>query len=204
MDDSLYYLKLGFSDDRKSFFSRAIRAATGGPSHAMVMVFEVKPNGQHECYQFESIMKTDANTHKGGVRGPIPLSNLLDWVTAEEGRTLTTVPEDGYLPLSQPEAKIAVRNMRNAVHTIHYARAQLVSNFLAAVFKTRLTFGAGSQLRFTCCELPIRARVLPARVWDVMGLDDVNADELWPGGPSRYSLMAGAQRVVNEYGAIYV
>lgn len=204
MSESLYYLKLGFSDDSKSLVSKAIRRVTGGPSHVMVMVFEVKENGQHERYQFESFGKVDKDTHKTGVRGPVPLANLLDWLSSGEGRTLITVPEDGYLPLTNEEAREAVQNMRDAVPVIHYARAQLGGNFLAAVFKTRLTFGEGSPLRYTCCELPIRARVLPPRFWDLLGLDNVNADELWPGGPSRYSLMAGAQRVVQKHGAIYI
>ena len=204
MSESLYYLKLGFTDDSKSWLSSLTRKATGGPSHVSVHVFEVKPNGQHERYYFESILKTDASTHKTGVRGPIPLTNLLDWLTSAEGRMLVTVPDDGYLPLTQEEARAAVRALRDSVQLVHYARAQLLGNLLAALLKVRLTFGEGSPLRFTCCELPVRARVLPARFWDLLGLDNINADELWPGGPSRYSLMAGVQRVIAVHGSINV
>lgn len=202
MKSSLYYLSLGFTDDTSVLVSRAIRGVTGGPSHAVVLVLEVTPSGRHERYYFESLMKVDKTTHKDGVRGPIPWTNLSTWLDEKKSRTLVTVPEVGYLPLDQDEARAAVEKLRDAVNTVHYAKLQLAGNMLAAVAKLRVTFGEGSPLRWTCCEVPIRCDVFPSRWAHLVGLKDVNADEFWPGGPSRYSLMAAAQRVVRAYGTI--
>jgi hypothetical protein len=198
-----YYLKLNFTDDQELVTSKAIRRVTGGPSHVSVSVFEIADNGQHSRYYFESIGKRDKDTCKTGVRGPIPLTHLEEWLSDKpETRRLQMVPNHGYLPLTPAEADFAVKNMRDAVPTIHYAHLQLGGNLLAR-FGVRVTFGNGSPLTMTCCELPVRTRVLPSRFWAALGLDNVNADELWPGGSSRYSLMAGAQRVVREFGEIF-
>lgn len=204
MSSSLFYLTLGFTDDASCLVSKAIRAVTGGPSHALVLVTEIKPGGHAERYYFESIGKVDKSTHKSGMRGPIPLAHLVGWVAEKKSRSFVTVPDVGYLPLSQEEAAAAVANLRDAVPVIHYARSQIVRNFVAATIKTRLTFGDGSPLAWTCCEAPIRCAVFPARWAFCVDLRDVNADEMWPGGPSRYSLMAAAQRVVREFGTISV
>lgn len=201
-DSSEYFMQLGFTDDTANVFNKAIRLVTGGPAHALVIVLEVKPNGQHDRYYFESIVKVDKATHKNGVRGPVPLSNLMDWLAEKDTRSLVTVPEAGYLPITQDEARRAMAAMKAAVNTIHYAKVQLVSNLLAAVVKARITFGGGTSKKWTCCELPIRCRVLPSRFWELVGMDDVNADEFWPGGPSRYSLFDAAQRVVDKHGVV--
>jgi len=201
----MYWLKLGFTDDRSLLTSKTIRKVTGGPSHVLVEVFEVTDGGRHDHYYFESMATVDKTTHKNGVRGPLPASKLAAWLAEKPAsRTLVEVPGNGYLPLTQEEAAAAVSHMKDATRLIHYAGLQLVGNFVAATLKTRLTFGSGSPLKWTCCEMPVRTRVLPPRWWDLLGLDNVNADELWPGGSSQFSLMAGVFRVIEKHGALFV
>ena len=203
MDKSLYFLALGFTEDAALFTSKAIRRVTGGPSHVVVLVREISPNGRQESYYFESIAKADAVTHKSGVRGPIPLSRLSEWVDEKPSRSLLTVPDKGYLPLTQEEAADAVRRLRDAVPTTHYAHTQLGQNLLARI-GVRFSLGGGSDKAWTCCETPLRAGVLPPRWWGEVGMADVNADEFWPGGSSRYSLMAAVQRVIAAHGTVVV
>jgi hypothetical protein len=182
--------------------SKAIRRVTQGPSHVLIEVFEIDTAGRHHRYYFESIWKTDPATHKNGVRGPIPLEKLVEWVTAgSPACSLVEIPETGYLPLTQKEAAAAVQLLRDATHTIHYAPQQLLRNFISKT-GLRIGLGAGSEKRWTCCETPLRCRVLPPRLWDLVGAGDVLWDELWPGGTSRYSLMEAAQRIVRTYGTI--
>jgi len=202
MADSKFYLKLGFTDDSSLWVSKMIRKVTKGPSHALVLVLEVTPTGEQKLSYHESIAKTDAKTHKTGVRGPISFDHLASWLAGKENRTLLTVPEDGWLPLTQHEAKDAIQKMKDAVNIIYYAPLQLAMNLLAAKLNTRLTFGDGSPLAWTCVEMPLRCHVLPPRVWDLLNMLTLSADEFWPGGPSQYSLYAAAQRVVNKYGTI--
>ena len=202
MNESKFYLKLGFTDDTASLGNKVTRNVTKGPGHVIVIVLEVKADGTHDQYYFESIGKTDSVTHKSGVRGPIPITDVETWAAAAKTRSFITVPEIGFLPLTQHEAEDAVCKMRNAVNTIYYAPLQLASNGLAARLHLRVTFGDGSPLSWTCCEMPIRTRVIPPRWWDLVGMDNINADEIWPGGTSMYSLYAAAQRIVDKYGRI--
>lgn len=187
-------LRLGFSDDTASFFNKMTRKVTGGPGHAVV---EANLNGDEVVY--ESVWKVDPGTHKSGVRW-IPLSQLKEWAAAgPQTRLYYTVPETGYLPLTDEEAAFAVSRLKDAIPIVRYAKLQLAQNLLART-GLRLGFGGGSETQWTCCETPVRARVIPARWWDLLGLDGINADEIWPGGSSRYSLEAGARRIVQAYG----
>lgn len=199
---SQYFLKLGFTMDTSALLSQSIYAVTGGPSHALIEVLEVTPAGRYERYYYESIWKVDPETGKDGVRGPVPIVNLLDWVAEKKAdRSLVEVPEAGYLPLSSEEAAEAVRRLNEAVPVIRYARKQLARNLIART-GLRIARGAGSPTQWTCCETPLRTHVLPPRWWAVVGVGDILFDETWPGGDSRYSLMEAARRVVKEYGTV--
>lgn len=199
---SQYFLKLAFSDDASTFFSKMVRKVTGGPGHALVEVLEITDAGHREHYYFESVWRTDEVSHKDGVRGPLPLTKLVKWVNEKRPeRSLVEVPAIGYLPLTPEEATRAVARMRDAVHTIRYARKQLLRNWVAS-FGLRIGFGSGSPLAMTCCEMPLRCGVIPSRFWDLIDMRDVNADEVVPGGCTRFSLMAAAHRIVERYGII--
>lgn len=202
MNESKFYIKLGFTDDSAAPFSSIARAVTHGPGHVIAIVLEHKPDGTFSHYYFESIIKTDPQTHKNGVRGPIPYEHVVSWANESNTRYLITVPDDGYLPLTHHEADDAIKKMKAAVNVIYYAPFQLLSNLLAAKIKMRLTFGQGSPKNWTCCELPLRCHVIPPRMWDTLNVLTITADEFWPGGPSQYSLYEGAQRVVEKYGTI--
>ncbi len=188
-------IRLGFTDDSSCIFNKTVRAITGGPGHVLVEVTGVLP----KPVIFESVWKKDASTHKSGVR-MASLEKIQEWVAEKpETRIYYTVPDREYLPLTQDEAQAAVAKLYDSVRTIHYAELQLVGNLLARA-GVRLGFGGGSETRWTCCETVVRARVLPPRFWDLVGMDNINADELWPGGSARYSLEAAARRVVQAYG----
>jgi len=197
-----YYLRLLYTHDSTQMVSKAIHAVTGGPAHVAIEVTSVSEGEVFDVSYFESIWKKDKRLGKNGVRGPIPIQSLVDWAVEKPGRTLEMQPAVGYLPLTQDEALVAVLQLREARDVIHYATLQLVQNWMAAALRTRLSFGSGSPKTWTCCEVPVRTRVIPARYWGYLGMDHINADEIWPGGESIFSLRAGVERLLAAHPAI--
>jgi hypothetical protein len=209
------YLRLLYPEDRSLLVSKAIRAMTGGSSHVAAEFWMVSEGSTRVSrVYFESIAKVDSETHKSGVRGPIPSQKLVDWVAGKSTRHLVIQPApvfEGdittprFLPLTQDEAFKAWSLLESAVPTTGYARAQLAQNLLALLpGGLRFTWGSGSDTRWTCCETIVRGRVIPPRFWDHLHMDTITADELTPGGSSIFSLYAGVARMLEEHPPIRV
>ena len=203
MQEYLLYWRLGYTMDEDSFVNRRIRYITKGPAHVFIHGYKAINGTAAEDFYFESIWTKDPATGKTGVRGPIPLSNVIDWRAADpDNRTIEYQPKDGYLPLTQDEAWDAWHRLNQAVRTVKYAPLQLVQNWMARRLGIYIHKGIGSTSKWTCSETPLRAGVIPARWWDIFNMLSLRADDMWPGGVGYQSLHAGVARVIAKHGTI--
>ena len=184
-------IRYGFTADTLSLPTWAINRATGGKySHCFIIFY----NGTRPFY-FESIATKDKKTGKTGVRGPYELRKVEDWALKSH-RRLLVYPNDGYLPLTTEECDKAYTMLCEAVHEIHYAHLQIVSNWFQQRLKTSLRFGAGSRKRWTCSETA--TRVIPPRLWHHFQLQDYNADAVVPSGSKGVSVLDAAQAMMEH------
>ena len=149
------FCSVKFVRDDADPYSIAITKATSGVAYHCVLSFQ-EPHGEE---YFESLQKVDAATHKEGVRGPIPLSHLEEWVAAKPSRHLLSV---GPLPMTQDEIAQARAVCEWAVPRIGYDEVQCFRNWLHLVGHLIIRFGQyGSRKAWTCSEMC--ARALPSR-----------------------------------------
>jgi len=191
----MFKVKLAYTHDSKSLTNEAIRRVTGGPAHVVIAFIH-----HDETLYFESIWKKDPVTKKDGVRGPLPIMRIQNWLVEKPGRTIEWQPVDGYLPFSFEETEKMFADLCAAVHTVKYAKLQIVQNWISGRANIRISRGEGTRNKWTCCEAPVR--VFPLRFLDCLRIRSISADDFFPGGDSIYSLRAGVDRIIKRFGVI--
>jgi hypothetical protein len=174
-------MKMGltFIADMSDAGSWAIRSAIGGPfSHCLVRFYSDAGTLGEETVYFESIWKTDKETGKNGLRGPIPIERLTEW--QDEDTANHVVYHQPWLPVTDLEAMRAYQYLEAYVPKIKYAKLQLAKNGIYAATGLWLIRRTGTQKHWQCAETCGRA--LPARLWPALGIGDVVFDMLVPSG----------------------
>jgi hypothetical protein len=171
-------MQWGFTMNWKTWVSKRVAKITKSPYSHVVIIFSTD---EDEIY-FESFYKADKQTSKkNGVRGPMPLSDLEEWVAEDpDERQLNIYPQVGYLPLTDHEVEAAYTELCKAVHHVYYAPVQIGLNLIAARLGWYLKRRRGSTDKWTCSETCVR--ILPPRVWGYFGLQNYNADDFAPAG----------------------
>jgi hypothetical protein len=181
-------MRIGFTADDRSFVSRAIQHVTGGRYSHCLVIFDQQDG---EPIYFESIFKRDPATGKNGVRGPIPLYHVTDWVAEKPGRRFYTL---GPLPMTEQEVEGAYFRLAAAVHTIRYAPFQIIRNWIRSRIGLNLYFGLGSPYEWTCSETALR--VIPRRFAEYFDLGDHHFDYYAPSGHRLPSVYDGVTRMI--------
>ena len=170
-------MKTGFfyTAIRRNFVSWIIRRVTGGP-YSHVGIYFVDHRAPHDVY-FESHWDKWEKNGKSGVRGPLPLVKLQAW-GATDSRHILKIQDA--LPVTEDEALDMFVALDDATRSIHYARLQLLKNWVRARLGLMWYWGHGSDRHWTCSETAVR--VLPARLWSHYGIPDKIADGIMPSG----------------------
>lgn len=189
-------MRFGYTSDTTEIGTKIICRVTGGPySHVFVDFLD---NDGQEVY-FESLWKKDPTTGKDGLRGPMPLSNVVDWQAEDVAhRRLEMQPADGWLPLSQTEAQAAYDTMLSMVGRIRYAPGQLVQNWFGRRTGLFVRFGGGSRNAWTCSETCIYC--LPSRFWNCYEIPFFTADDQAPSGTGLPSIYEGTRKLIAIHG----
>lgn len=187
-------MRYGYTANYAELATKAICRVSGGPySHC----FPIFYNEEHRPMYFESISKVDPHTHKTGVRGPYPLSNVVEWqAELPSHRRFTMQPLSGFLPLTTNEVGRAWKLLGASVHDIRYAPLQIIQNWLTQRTGLRISYKQGSIARWTCSETCVR--ILPARLWFWFDQLNVNADDIVPSGNKLMSVWAGTEAMLTE------
>ena len=177
-------VRYGYTTDINSLAAAAIRSATDGDYSHVVVIF-------HDMYYYESIWKMENG--KTGVRGPIPLKNLLLWAEKSPQHVLKLQEP---LKLNAAEVAKAEKIARESAVNIKYAPIQLLRNELYLRLGLRLKFGRkASTKRFTCSEFA--ARILPPRLWPNLEIGDVLWDDIVPSGSRGIGLYERMEFLLN-------
>lgn len=190
-------MRMGYLVDLSTATGKLIPRVSGGMySHVIVEFLE----GNNSVY-FESIWKKDKDTGKTGVRGPIAMSKIHEWVSENpKNRHYHRQLKAGWLPLTVDEAEAAYNASCAAVHDIEYAKLQILQNWVERRLSLYIHIGKGSDKNWTCCELPLR--IFPSRVWKYFELLNYTADDFAPSGHNGPSLMDGISAWIIEEGTI--
>ena len=187
-------MQFGYTTDRRTLVGRAVCYVTAGPWSHCLTIFR----GMGEPFYFESIGKWDKTTGKTGVRGPIPLKNLQDWVGEAPGRSFATQPAGkATLPFAEAHCEAVYDMLCEAVHDIGYAYLQCANNWLES--RTGIYIHIGHKLSrrdWTCSELCTHC--IPSIWWKEYGLLYARADEIVPSGNQLLSLWDGTKAVLRQ------
>ena len=193
-------MRIGYSVDADETVGQVICRVTGGPfSHTLIVFDDVDQTGLTGSFYFESISKRDPNTRKTGVRGPIPLVNLLDWQKENPGSR--SIEFSAHLPMDKDELKDAWRKLQAAKRRIKYAYLQCANNWIESRLGIYIHFGRKRGVkRWNCSETVIR--ILPSRFWIYFDLLDCRADDIVPSGSKMESVREGVRKLLEaHYGA---
>ncbi len=170
-------MKVGFfyTSVKGNFVSALIRRITGG-KYSHVGVYFLNHIAANDAY-FESHWGRWPGNGKSGVRGPLSLAKLMDWGEADS-RNLLHIQAP--LPVTVDEAIDMFVALQYATRNIHYAKLQLLKNWVRARLGLMWYFGHGSSRHWTCSETALQ--VLPARLWPHYGIPDIIADGIMPSG----------------------
>ncbi len=139
-------------------------------------------------YYFESWMKKDPITGHRGVRGPIPIGELIDWARAKnaDGEQVHYCHETGRrlairrVPPWPGQAQHALDVAMSETGTTEYASVQLVHNLFFLLWGRGMPLKSKSPLKKTCCEFV--AHLVADPIWKhsmLLGLK-LCADETCP------------------------
>jgi len=181
--------------DTGGFVSWAIKSATGSDWPHVAVVYQ---QGESEYY-YESMSNKVYVTNclgvtirKNGVRGPLALQNLEEWVDREpKKRRIQYLPSDCWLPVSAEEAMRAHSILAEAAHRVRYPKAQILRNWLALRLNIHVQWGVGSSDKWTCSETCGRAVPPRARHYFTMGV--IPMDQLVPAGVRLPSVESGVR-----------
>lgn len=176
------YVRLRYIHDDRDFVHNCIRLVTGGMGHVLIEFWLITKERPAQVFYFESIFKNDKRTKKNGVRGPIDIANVNEWLNRKPNRWFIVQPRQGFLPLTQEEAWKAMHHLMCACHTIHYAPTQIMQNAFAGLTGVYVHFGKGTDSKWTCSETVVRT-VVPVEAWDYFNLANCRMDDIFPGGP---------------------
>jgi len=191
-------MRLGYLVDLNTTTGILIPRITGGLYSHVIVIFLLDDGS--EVY-FESIWKKDETTQKTGVRGPLPISKIEEWMAEHpKDRQFDRQPKTGWLPLSDEEVERAYSMVMNAVNEIEYAKLQILQNWVERRLGVYIHIGNGSNKKWTCCEVPLR--ILPSRVWTYFSLLNYTADDFAPSGHNGPSIMDGVSAWIMKEGTI--
>lgn len=193
-------MKLGinYSRDLKEALNDGICLITGGYYPHCSVRFE-KDDGS--VVYFESIFKTDKTTRKNGLRGPIPIQNLLDWKDESSFHKVYLQP---WLPVTSAQAKAAYDYLLAHVPLIKYASLQLGKNARYAITKRWTINRKGSANVWQCAETVGRALMVAdaSIVINFLGIGDVVLDMLVPSGKRGIGLFERTEAILRGHGSL--
>jgi len=183
--------------DRKGLLSRLVRSASGGEfSHCLILFTTAKD----EKIYFESINKRCANMggkDKTGVRGPIPLERLEEWLGESTERRARYLPAYGrYLPFTEDECEYMYKFLCAAARVVSYAHLQIIKNWISLRTGVNLKIASGSHKTWTCSETCMR--VVPSRFWRYFDMLNYTADDVVPSGTRLPSIETGVENMMKD------
>jgi len=190
-------MRIGYSVDADETVSQVICRVTGGKyAHTLIVFDEVDQTGLKGSFYFESISKKDPTTGKTGVRGPIPLNNLLEW--QKEKPESRSVEFSAHLPVDKDEIKEVWRKLQVAKRVVKYAYLQCANNWIERRLGLYIHFGRKRGVkRWNCSETVIR--ILPCRFWIYFDLLDCRADDIVPSGSTMVSVHDGVRKLLEAH-----
>ena len=191
----------GYSVDRSSIVSKGICRVTGGDYAHCFVVFE---ESEGKPFYFESISKkvkhrseAGIDLWKNGVRGPVPLDNLIEW--ADEKPTLHMYELTDVLPFTEEEVRESYKMLCIACHDVDYATLQCANNWVESrlgIYSTTKWFrNAGTH--WNCSETLMRT-CIPERYWNYYKMLDIDANRIVPDGERMVSIRQCTKRLLKE------
>lgn len=177
-----------YTYDKSDTLSTAIADQLGVPWSHCAIGFANLPEWQTKIY-FESIWKIDPGTGKTGLRGPIPIGNLLDWIDVSPGNHIAKAQ---LIRITPEDTRRAYNKLISNVGYITYAKFQIALNFLSVNFPLTLGPRFATANKWTCSET--LARVLPAELQvNSLHIGQVTYDFVVPAGHKLPSVKAGIE-----------
>lgn len=187
---------LNYSRSLNDPASDVIALTTGGYWSHVSMRFELDEVEPQSIVYFESIWKTDPDTGKSGLRGPIPIANLEDWAKEDPHHKVYFQP---WLPVTPQEALEAYSFLMRHVPLVKYAKLQLAQNVHYAL-TGRWTIRRSNKpdLLWQCAETIGRA--LPLRIQrDFFGIGDAVFGMLVPSGTRGIGIMERMEELLRGH-----
>jgi hypothetical protein len=174
--------------------SWAIRRVTKGKYNHALIVFELD-NGK-QVY-FESYWHVDKTTGKTGLRGPVPIQELKDWVGKKKKRAFVIQ----WMPYGSSQSARAYQFLEEGVKTVEYPLGQIVSNARTMLFGSGMRLKKVTPYDWTCSETCARtvAHIDPETAVKHLKVGDVLFDMIPPSGKhGLYEGMKKFMRVVSK------
>lgn len=192
-------MKMGLFYTRKlgDPVSDSIALITGGYwSHCGVRFLLDESEPESEVY-YESVWKVDKDTGKDGLRGPIPMANLIEWAEEDPHNKLYCQP---WLPIELDKCLLAMGTLNEVVPQIRYAKLQLLKNARYALTKRWTINGTASKEHWHCAEVIGRTLLVaaPEIAIDRLDIGNVVVDMLTPSGLRGIGICEQMEGITNQ------
>ena len=177
MEEFIDGLSILMLRDTRHFVHRSIMAVTHGPYAHCGVVYTCSFSPEKTC--FVECLATPKKEHeRPGLSFPSPLSSLILYANTHPNCFECILMK---LPVSTAQALSSWRYYKAIRHSVQYAGAQLLSNWLSCRTGMLLSRRRSNPYRWTCSEAAVRLTPLQVQ-HDIFKIGDFRFDEFVPSG----------------------